>query len=110
SPKGAPGRIEGRDAVLGFVTAGRAALDVRFEEFRDVVVHETADPEVIVVEYVPAASVEPGGATFASPFIVVPRARDGRIAHWREYQNTAAMAEALSGRSPDQPSSRAKST
>jgi len=76
----------------------------------DVVVHETADPEVIVVEYALAAAAGPGGPTLVAPFVVVLRARDGRIAHWREYQNTAAIAEALSGRPPGQPSSRAKST
>lgn len=38
--------------------AAREALPIVFEEFRDVVVHETAGPEVIVAEYALVAAIE----------------------------------------------------
>ncbi|WP_242911176.1 nuclear transport factor 2 family protein [Actinomadura terrae] len=103
-------RVEGRANVLAMTREGRAALPVTFEEFRNVVVHETADPEVIVAEYEMVASVPgksgpeesapeksvPGDARRASAsFVVVLRARDGRVVHWREYQDRAAIMEAL---------------
>ena len=65
------------------------------------VVHETADPEVIVVEYEIAGTVTTTNRPAAAGFIGVLRARNGQIVHWREYQNVLAMAEAL-GRLPDQ--------
>src|SRR5690242_13264078 len=48
---GMPRRIEGRDQFLAFASERRDALPIRFEEFRNVVVHETADPEMIIAEY-----------------------------------------------------------
>ncbi|MWA00287.1 hypothetical protein F8568_007860 [Actinomadura sp. LD22] len=74
---------------------GRKALPIVFEEFRDVVIHETADPEVIVAEYVMVARVPANGRRASANFAVVLRARDGRIVHWREYQDRAAISEAL---------------
>ncbi|TDC12846.1 phzA/B-like protein [Actinomadura bangladeshensis] len=95
APDGHPRRVEGRETVAAMMREGRKALPIVFEEFRDVVVHETADPEVIVAEYEMVASVPGTGKAGSANFIVVLRARDGRIVHWREYQDRAAMAEAL---------------
>ncbi|WP_242893388.1 nuclear transport factor 2 family protein [Actinomadura litoris] len=88
-------RVEGRAGVVAMAREGRAALPVAFEEFRNVVVHETADPEVIVAEYEMVASVPGTGRRAAASFVVVLRARDGRVVHWREYQDRAAIMEAL---------------
>ncbi|KAB2361044.1 nuclear transport factor 2 family protein [Actinomadura montaniterrae] len=96
APAGHARRIEGRAAVAALVRQGREALPIAFEEFRDVVIHETADPEVIVAEYAIVASA-PGGRRASAAFAVVLRARDGRIVHWREYQDRAAITEALAG-------------
>ncbi|GAA3383679.1 nuclear transport factor 2 family protein [Cryptosporangium minutisporangium] len=56
--------------------------------------HETADPEVIVVEYRLGGSL-PDGSRRSAPFIGVLRARDGHVVRWREYQDTTAIAAAL---------------
>ncbi|GAA2105818.1 nuclear transport factor 2 family protein [Actinomadura alba] len=88
-------RIEGREKVAAMTRAGREALSIVFEEFRDVVIHETADPEVIIAEYQMVATMPGSGARATAAFAVVLRARDGRIAHWREYQDRAAIAEAM---------------
>jgi ketosteroid isomerase-like protein len=58
---GRPRRFEGREEFLAFAQAGRAALPVRFEECREIAVHDTADPEVIVVEYELAGTVTTTG-------------------------------------------------
>ena len=92
---GRPGRTEGRQQVLDYTEAGRASFPVRFEDCRNVVVHETADPEVIVVEYELVGTHTRTGARSSAPFIAVLRARDGKLAHWREYQHTLAIAQAL---------------
>src|SRR3954469_24267052 len=85
---GQPKRFDGRDAFLAFARTGREAMRVRIEEFRDVVVHQTTDPDVIVVEYVLVGRSEITGKQGSAPFIGVLRARDDKIAHWREYQDT----------------------
>jgi ketosteroid isomerase-like protein len=100
APPGRPRRFEGREQFLAFAEPERAAFPGRFEEVRNVVVHETADPEVIVVEYELAGTVTTTGRRAAAPFIGVLRVRDGKTVHWREYQNVLAIAEAT-GRLPD---------
>ena len=85
----------GREQFLAFARAERALLPVRFEACRETAVHETADPEVIVVEYELAGIVTTTGHRASAPFIGVLRVRDGKIAAWREYQDTSAIARAL---------------
>jgi ketosteroid isomerase-like protein len=94
---GRPRRFDGRDAFVAFARAGREAMRVRIEECRDVVVHQTTDPDVIVAEYVLVGRSEITGKQGSMAFIGVLRARDGKVAHWREYQNTAGMVAALAG-------------
>jgi ketosteroid isomerase-like protein len=94
APPGVPRRIQGRDAFVAWATPRRQALigRIRFTAVRDVVVHETTDPQVAVVEYEVEAVREADGLRAAAPFAVVVRVRDGRIVLWREYQDPAAMA------------------
>jgi hypothetical protein len=95
NPPGRPRRFEGRPAFLAYAGKGRVDLPVRFDEFRDVVIHETADPEVIVAEYQLAGTVRATGESHAANFVLVLRVRDGRVTHVREYQDVPAMARAL---------------
>ncbi|GII32814.1 nuclear transport factor 2 family protein [Planotetraspora mira] len=92
---GRPRRIEGRAAFEAIAGPGRAALPVRFEEFRDLVIHETADPEVIIAEYLLAGTVLTTGRQASAGFVTVLRVRDGKIVHVREYQDGPAIAAAL---------------
>jgi ketosteroid isomerase-like protein len=118
APPGRPRRFQGRDEWLAFARAARAATPpLRFDECRNVVVHETTDPEVIVVEYELAGTVTTTNVHAAACFIGVLRVRDGRIAHWREYQNVLAIARALgqlpallAGYGGDQPESVPEAT
>jgi ketosteroid isomerase-like protein len=95
APPGRPRRTVGREAFLAGAVPGRAALPFHFDECRVVAVHDTADPEVIVVEYELGGTVIPGGERRSAAFIGVLRVRDGLITHWREYQDTFAIARAL---------------
>jgi ketosteroid isomerase-like protein len=97
---GAPRRFEGRDVFRSYSAAARTALPVRFEGFRNVVLHDTADPEVIIAEYDLAGTVTTTDRQASASFVVVLRVRDGRIVHLREYQNVLGIAAAL-GQLPD---------
>ncbi|NUP50546.1 MAG: nuclear transport factor 2 family protein [Catenulispora sp.] len=95
APAGRASRIEGRERFRAFAAPQRAAFPVRFDEVRDVVVHDTADPEVIVVEYELAGTVTTTGRRASAPFIGVLRVHNGKIARWREYQDMPAITAAL---------------
>src|SRR5690349_12425580 len=75
APPGRPKRYEGRDEFLAFARPERAMLPARFEEVRNVVIHDTTDPEVIVVEYELVGTVTTTGQQAAAPFIGVLRVR-----------------------------------
>jgi ketosteroid isomerase-like protein len=94
----APGggrRWVGKDEWLAFAGPGRAKLPVRFDSFVKHAVHLTLDPEVAVVEYELGGVVTTTGERASARFIGVLRVRGGRIAEWREYQDTAAMQRVL---------------
>lgn len=88
---GAPERLTGREAIRArFAEADRMGL--RFT-CRNVVVHETSDPEVIIAEFdydIPGAD---GVVTAAN--IQVLRVRDGLVAATRDYHDHVALARAL---------------
>jgi uncharacterized protein len=97
-PFAAPGRprkFRGRAQFQAFAQQARASLPVRFTDCRDVAIHDTADPEVIVVEYELTGIVTTTGLQASASFIGVLRARDGQVVAWREYQDTMAIAAAL---------------
>lgn len=100
APAGTSRRIEGRARFFALARHGREALPVRFAEARNVTVHRTTDPAVAVIEYELAGTVTTTGLPASASFIGVLTARDGRIARWREYQDTPAIARALAGEAP----------
>jgi ketosteroid isomerase-like protein len=93
-PPGVPARLQGRAEIREFLTA--AASDfISFDEFRDMVMHETTDPEVVIVEYEAHGTVVPTGAPLRQTVIAVFRVRDGQILSYRDYINPLPLAEAL---------------
>jgi uncharacterized protein len=95
APPGQPRRFDGRDQFLAWARPRQAAFPARFEEFRNVLIHDTADPNVIIAEYDLCGTVTTTGQKAAASFIAVLETRDGRIARWREYQDTPAIAAAM---------------
>lgn len=89
----APLRIEGRQQLEA---RNQAARDLPLElAARNVVVHETTDPEVIVAEFDYDGRVTTTGRTFQVANILVMRIRDGKIVASHDYHNHAAISEAL---------------
>lgn len=94
----APGgmrRIEGRGRLLALTEQERPALPVRFEEVRNIVVHQSTDPDVAIGEYELAGTLTTTGRHASARFISVLTAGNGQIVHWREYQDTHAMLTVL---------------
>lgn len=104
APPGRPNRLEGREQFLALARQGRRALPAHFEEVRNVTVHHPTDtPEVLVAEYELVGTITTTGKTASANFIGVMTVHAGQITHWREYQNTQAMAEALAPSHQDDP-------
>jgi len=95
-PAGVPERLAGRDQIRAFLT-GQANGFVRFDDYRDKVIHETADPEVVIVEYEAHGTVIPTGAALHQTIIAVIRVRAGLVVSYRDYLNPLVLAEALAG-------------
>jgi uncharacterized protein len=89
---GLPSRLEGREQIRAFMQANWVMSPLRYVAYRNVVVHETADPEVIVVEQTAAGTSAATGREFALPNIVVLRVRGGQIVRIRDYVNVLAAA------------------
>ncbi|WIX88438.1 nuclear transport factor 2 family protein [Amycolatopsis sp. DG1A-15b] len=85
-----PTRLHGRDAVHERFT-GVLAGALRLKR-KNVVVHETTDPEVIVAEYDYDAESAETGRTIAAANIQVLRIRDGLIVHSRDYHDYLRLA------------------
>lgn len=95
----APERTETtREELRARFAAGAAAR--RYTAVRDVRVHETADPDVIVLEYRVDGTRLADGGQFTMGFAMVLTFRDGLIAHSRDYTDPIAGARAL-GRLPE---------
>jgi ketosteroid isomerase-like protein len=91
---GLPSRLEGRDEIVNWTAAGWKDYPLKYERYRTLAIHETNDPETIIVEQ-EALGTSASTGEFALPNIVVLTARNGRIAHLRDYVNIPAAAAAI---------------
>ncbi|QKG18835.1 nuclear transport factor 2 family protein [Actinomadura verrucosospora] len=92
----APPHLEGR-AVIDehFRRAAAGPLRLRAS---NVVVHETADPEVIVAEFDYDGRITTTVHEFRVPNIQVLRVRDGLIVETRDYHDHRGLARAFAAR------------
>ena len=88
-----PRRLEGREAIRAhFATAAQGPLRL---EAGNVVVHDTADPEVVIAEFDYDGRVATTGHTFRVANIQILKVRDGRIVASRDYHDHLALAAAV---------------
>jgi len=90
-------QLKGREAIRAYF-AGVASYPLELRA-RDVVMHETADPETLVVEWTYDGLVTTTRRSFQVTNIQVSTVRDGRIVASRDYHNHVALANAV-GRLP----------
>lgn len=94
-----PSRIETtREELRARFQAGAASR--RYTSAANVVLHETADPQVVIAEYELHGEMTATGAPFSVRFAMVLTVRDGQIVHSRDYSDPIAGARLL-GRLPD---------
>lgn len=94
APAGMLRQVQGREEIREFLgKAGRRAREAgrRILRYDPLVVHETADPEVIVAEFDLHGEVFAAGETYQMSFIQVLRVRDGQIVSMRDYFTTETV-------------------
>jgi ketosteroid isomerase-like protein len=94
APPGFPKRTETGNAELRARFADGAALR-GYEKIDSVVIHETADPEVAVVEYRVHGRRVSDGEPFMLPYVNVMTIRDGVIVHSRDHTDPINALRAL---------------
>jgi ketosteroid isomerase-like protein len=91
---GLPSRLEGRDEIVSWTAAVWKTNTFKYERYRTLAIHDTNDPDTIVVEQ-EALGTSTSTGEFALPNIVVLTVRNGQIAHLRDYVNILAATAAL---------------
>ena len=82
---GMPTRVEGRAAVLAHLV--KVSGDVSVDSASNLVVHETADPEVVILEFDGHGRSVKTGEPYEQRYISVIRAHGGKIVHFKDYWN-----------------------
>lgn len=93
-PPGVPERLQGRAEIHRFLT-GTANPFIKIDEHRNLVAHETTDPEVVIVEYDAHGTVVATGAPYDQTAIAVFRVHDGQVTSYRDYINPLPLMAAL---------------
>lgn len=93
APPDRPSRLSGRAAVREYLSGYPDLVDVR--EIKDLVLHQTTDPGVIVAEFAAAGVVVATGRQYELRYVAVLTVRDGLITRYRDYWNPLASPEPL---------------
>lgn len=91
SSEGMPAVTEGREVLRARMTATADLWD--FDSVQDVVIHETVDPQVVIVEYRVNGTMRGSADKFGLGFVSILRVVDGLIAEARDYGNPLETAE-----------------
>jgi ketosteroid isomerase-like protein len=92
-----PAQLDGIEAIKKYFAA-ISAYPINLK-MRDMVVHETTDPEVVIAEWDYDGLVTTTSHAFRVSNITVTRVRNGKIVSSRDYHNHAVLA-AVMGRLP----------
>ncbi|MGW6603205.1 nuclear transport factor 2 family protein [Streptomyces sp. NPDC055036] len=90
APDGWPRRLEGKEAIAAYM---RHYDHVDLHDFPDLRIHQTTDPQTIVVEMRGVGRWVESDAPFDTTYIAVVTVRDGHIASYRDYWNPLAVQE-----------------
>lgn len=89
APPGWPTRLAGREAVREYLGGYTDVFDVK--SIAEQIVHETTDPDVIVVEFEVDGVLVGTGEPYRRRYISVITVRDGHIAGYRDYWSPLGM-------------------
>ncbi|MBX7267063.1 nuclear transport factor 2 family protein [Micromonospora sp. Llam7] len=91
APDGWPSRLAGKEAIAAYMRHYPDHIDLH--DFPDLTIHQTTDPETIVVEMRGIGRLRETGSPFDMTYVAVVAIRDGRFTSYRDYWNPLAVAE-----------------
>ncbi|MEU9607337.1 nuclear transport factor 2 family protein [Streptomyces sp. NPDC048057] len=91
APAGWPRRLEGKEAVADYLRHYPDRIDLH--DFTDLRIHQTTDPQTIVVEMRGVGRLVQTDAPFDMTYIAVVTVREGRFTSYRDYWNPLAVLE-----------------
>ena len=91
---GLPSRLEGRDEIVNWIAAAWQANHLTFERYRTLAIHDTHDPDTIVVEQ-EAIGTSAVTGEFTLPNIIVLTVHNGQISYLRDYVDIPAALAAI---------------
>jgi uncharacterized protein len=100
APPGAPSRLEGQEAIREY-SRHVMASPVRLEDFEEVELHQTQDPEVVIVEVRAKATLTTTGRSFVTTSIQIYRIREGQIVLLRDFANSRILEDVISEPRPE---------
>lgn len=89
-PPGARLRLEGREAIRAY-SHRVLASPLRLDDFEQVELLETTDPEVVVAEVRTSGTVTSTGHSFTATSVQIFRIRDGRIVLFRDFADPRGL-------------------
>jgi ketosteroid isomerase-like protein len=87
---GLPTRLTGKAAIAEYFR--RTPGVFRDLRFRDLQVHPTTNPEVVIGEVHGSATLAPGGEAYEQDYVMVLESRAGQIVRYREYWDPSAAS------------------
>jgi ketosteroid isomerase-like protein len=90
--EGLPARLEGREAIRRF-SRSAALRPLEISDLRTDQVHQTSDPEVVILELTSVGRVTTTGESFEVPCVQVFRIRNGEIVLFRDYVGTHSLPD-----------------
>jgi uncharacterized protein len=93
-PPDAPMRLEGREAIREYSRRVMAS-PLRLEDFEVTELHQTQDPEVVIVEMRTKGTLTTTGRSFAVTSIQILRIRDGQIVLFRDFADSRVLEDVI---------------
>ena len=99
-PPGTPLRLAGQEAIREY---SRRVMEspLRLEDFEVVELHQTHDPEVVIVELLTKGTVTTTGRSFAATSIQILRIREGQIVLFRDFADSRVLQDVIAGPHPE---------
>ncbi|MFF0515499.1 nuclear transport factor 2 family protein [Streptomyces sp. NPDC004250] len=91
APDGWPRRLEGKEAIAAYMRHYPDHIDMR--DFPDLRIHQTTEPETIVVEMRGVGRLVETDAPLDVTYIAVVTVRDGHLTSYRDYWSPLTVQE-----------------
>ena len=91
--QGRPKRLSGKHDIYAYMTSYPSRISI--EAVQDLRIHPGQDPATLTVEMKVKGTATETQKPYAQQYVIVVRAAQGKIAHYREYWNPLISAEAF---------------